>query len=91
MWQAMDQYVQVSYGLSYKEETSTTLYENNASYIAQLKGENISSEVFFMHDLQKQGVIDVQQICTSDNLPDSLMKLLPTSSFQKLVHKIGMH
>ena len=39
MWRAMDQYVQVSYGLSYKEETPTILNKNNAACIAQLKGE----------------------------------------------------
>ena len=50
----MDQHVQVLCELSYKEETSTTLYENNTSYIAQLKGENFLRKFFFMHDLLKQ-------------------------------------
>ena len=58
----MDQYVQVSCGLSYKEETPTTLYEDNAACIAQLKGgyikgdrtKHISPKFFFTHDLQKE-------------------------------------
>ena len=33
MLRVMDQHVQVSYGLPYKEKTSTTLYENNMVYI----------------------------------------------------------
>ena len=42
----MDQHVQVLCGLSYKEETSTTLYEDNVACIVQLRGEYISLEVF---------------------------------------------
>ena len=46
IWRAIDQHVQVSCGLSYKEEILTTLYEDNAACIASLLGEYISSEVF---------------------------------------------
>ena len=42
----MNQYVQILCGLFYKEETSTTLYEDIAPYIAQIKGDYISSKVF---------------------------------------------
>ena len=47
MWKVIDQHVQVWCGLSYKEETCITLYEDNATCIVQLKGEYIFSEVFF--------------------------------------------
>ena len=46
MWKAMNQYIQVSCGLSYNEETPTTLYEDNTTCIAQLKREYVSLQVF---------------------------------------------
>ena len=55
MWKAMDQHVQVSCGLSYKEETPITLYEDNAACIVQLKGEYIFLEVFLHAWSSKQG------------------------------------
>ncbi len=85
-------------GLTLKKNVPTTLYEDNAACIAQLKGgyikgdrtKHISPKFFFTHDLQKRGDIDVQQIRSSDNLADLFTKALPTSTFEKLVHKIGM-
>ena len=76
-----------------------TLYEDNAACIAQLNGEyikgdrtkHISPKFFFTHDLQQQGEINVQQIRLSDNLEDIFNKVLPTSTFEKLRYKIGMH
>ena len=46
--------------------------------------------LFLKHELQKKGDIDVQQIRSIDNLVDLFTKALPTSIFEKLVHKIGM-
>ena len=40
--------------------------------------------------IQKNGEIDVQQIRSSDNLADLCTKALPTSTFRKLIYKIGM-
>ena len=34
--------------------------------------------------------MDVQQIRSNNNLADLFTKALPTSTFEKLVHKIGM-
>ncbi|XP_062080883.1 secreted RxLR effector protein 161-like [Humulus lupulus] len=73
--------------------------EDNVACIAQLKGgyikgdrtKHISPKLFFTHDLQNSGDIDVHQIRSSDNLPDLFTKSLPTSTFEKMVHKIGMH
>ena len=37
------------------------------------------------------GDIDVKQIRSCDNLADMLTKPLPTATFKKMVHNIGMH
>ena len=74
------------------------MYEDNVACIAQLKGgyikgdrtKHISPKFFFTHDLQQNGEIEVQQICSSDNLVDLFTKALPTSTFEKLRYKIGM-
>ena len=74
------------------------MYEDNVACIAQLKRgyikgdrtKHISPKFFFTHDLQQNGEIEVQQICSSDNLADLFTKALPTSTFEKLRYKIGM-
>ena len=84
--------------LSFNRGSPTILYEDNTACIAQVKGgyikgdrtKHISPKFFFTHELQKKGDIDVQQIPSSDNLADLFTKALPTSTFEKLVHKIGM-
>ena len=84
--------------LSFDHGSPIILYEDNTACIAQVKGgyikgdrtKHISPKFFFTHELQKKGDIDVQQIPSSDNLADLFTKALPTSTFEKLVHKIGM-
>ena len=74
------------------------MYEDNVACVAQLRGgyikgdrtKHISPKFFFMHDLQQNGEIEVQQIRSSDNLADLFTKALPTSTFEKLRYKIGM-
>ena len=91
-------YIRKNCGLSSKEEIPTILFEDNAACIAQLKGgyikgdrtKHISPKFFFTHDLQKNGEIEVQQIRSSENLADLFTKALPTSTFEKLVKRIGM-
>ena len=51
---------------------------------------HIWSKFFFTHDLQKDGIITVQQIRSSENLADLFTKTLPTSVFKKLAHGIGL-
>ena len=76
----------------------TILFKDNAACIAQLRGgfikgdrtKHISPKLFFIHDLQKNGDIDVQQIRSSDNPVDLFTKSLPASTLEKMVHKIGM-
>ena len=84
--------------LSFDQGSPTILYEDNTACIAQVKGgyikgdrtKHISPKFFFTHELQKKDDIDVQQIPSSDNLADLFTKALPTSTFEKLIHKIGM-
>ena len=74
------------------------LFEDNAECIAQLRGgfikgdrtKHISLKLFFTHDLQKNGNIDVQQIRSNDNPADLFTKSLLALSLEKMVHKIGM-
>ena len=65
------------------DKVPTTLYEDNAACIAQLKGgfikgdrtKYISPKLFYTHELQKNGDINVQQIRSSDNVADLFTKL----------------
>ena len=74
------------------------LYEDIAACIAQLKGgfikedstKHISPKLFYTHELQKNGDIDVQQISSSDNVIDLFTKSLPTATFKKMMRKIKM-
>ena len=80
------------------DKVPTTLYKDNAACIAQLKGgfikgdrtKHISPKLFYTHELQKNGDINVQQIRSSDNVSDLFTKSLPTATFKKMVHKLGM-
>ncbi|KAF8096998.1 hypothetical protein N665_0297s0009 [Sinapis alba] len=74
------------------------MYEDNAACIAQLKDgyikgdrtKHILPKFFFTHDLQKNGDIRFVQVRSSDNLADLFTKALPTATFKKLVHLIGL-
>lgn len=85
-------------GLLSNKNVPTILYEDNAACIAQLEGgyikgdrtKHISPKFFFTHDLQKNGDISVQQIRSANNLADLFTKALPTTTFDKLSHNIGM-
>ena len=94
----MIQHIQESCGLSSIKDDPTIYFEDNVACIAQITGDyikgdrtkHISPKFFCTHELQKSGEIDVQQIRSSDNLADLVTKSLPTSTFKKLIHKIGM-
>lgn len=91
-------HIQKSCGLPSTKDSPTILYEDNTACIAQLKEgfikgdrvKHISPKFFFAHDLQNDGEIDIQQVRSNNNLADLFTKALPTSTFKKLVHKIGM-
>ena len=94
----MIHHIQESCGLSSIKDNPTILFEDKAVCIAQIKGgyikgartKPISPKFFYTHELQKNDEIDVQQIRSSDNLENLFTKSLPTSTFKKLIHKIGM-
>ena len=95
---SMIHHIQESCGLSSVKDKPTILFEDNAACIAQIKGgyikgdrtKHISPKIFYTHELQKNGEIDVQQIRSSDNLADLFTKALPTSTFKKLIYKVEM-
>ena len=75
----------------------TIIYEDNG-VCAQVRGEyikgdktkHISPKYFYTHELQESWQVNVKQILSADNLADLFIKLLPTSTFEKLVFGIGM-
>ena len=95
---SMIHHIQESCRLSSVKDKPTILFEDNAACIAQIKEgyikgdrtKHISPKFFYTHELKKNGEIDVQQIRSSDNLADLFTKALPTSTFKKLIYKVGM-
>ncbi|KAL6571984.1 hypothetical protein OROMI_012942 [Orobanche minor] len=94
----MTSHIQESCGLASSKDNPTVLYEDNAACIAQLKEgyiqgdrtKHIFPKLVYTHDLHKDDHINVQQIRSSENLADLFTKALLTSTFRKLIHKIGM-
>ena len=84
--------------MSFNKNLPTLLFENNNVCLAQTKGgyikgdrtKHISPKLFYTHDLEENCDINVQQISSNDNLANLFTKTLPTSTFEKLVHNIGM-
>lgn len=48
------------------------------------------TKFFCPHEFQKGGKICIQKVHSSENLVDMFTKSLPTSTFKKYVHKIGI-
>ncbi|CAA7017529.1 unnamed protein product [Microthlaspi erraticum] len=57
----------------------------------ETRTKHILPKFFFTHELQKNGDVSVHQIRSSENLADFFTKALPTSTFKKLTHIIGLH
>ena len=95
---SMIRHIQESCGLPSIKSKPTVLYEDNASCIAQVKEgsikgdrtKHISLKLFYTHELQNSGKINMQQIRSSDNLTDLFTNALSTTIFKKLVHQINM-
>ena len=49
---------------------------------------HISPKFFFMHDLQQNGEINVEQIRSRDNLANLFTKVLSTLTFEKVRYKL---
>ena len=85
-------------GLPLITNIPTTIYEDNAACIEQIKEgyiegdrtKHISPKFFFTHKLQKSHEIEVKQIRSSDNVSYLFTKALPSSTFKKLTYDIGM-
>ena len=100
MWlRWMTQHIWESCGLSSSKLLPTILCEDNTICITQIKGsyikndrtKHISPKLFYTYDLEENGNIIVQQICSKDNLSDLFTKSLPTATFEKLVRSQVMH
>jgi len=84
-------------GVKY-DSLPTILYGDNATCITHLNGgfikgdstKHSSSKLFYIHELQKNGDINVQQIHSSENVADLFTKSSPITTFKNMVHKIGM-
>jgi hypothetical protein len=51
---------------------------------------HIAPKLFYPHELQENGDINILQTKSCDNLTDLFTKSLPYSTFQKCVEVIGM-
>ena len=95
---SMIQHIEDTCGLTSTTNTPTVIFEDNAACITQIKEgyikgdrtKHISPKFFSTHELQQNREIDVQKICSVDNLADLFTKALPTAVFKKLVYCIGM-
>ena len=85
-------------GLSMENEMPTIMYEDNSTCINELKEgyikgdrtKHISPNLFYAHDLQHIGDIDIQKFIQVIIWLICSIKALPSSTFEKLVYKIGM-
>jgi hypothetical protein len=85
----MIQHIQEECGLESVRENPTVIYEDNTVCIAQIKEgyikgdrtKHISPKFLSTHDLQKNDLINVCQIRSSDNLVDLFTKSLPKKYF----------
>ena len=72
------------------EDNSACIAQMNAGYIKSNITKHIAPKLFYSHELQKNGEIEILQTKSCDNLADLFTKSLPTSLFQKYVFGIGM-
>ena len=72
------------------EDNSASIAQMNAGYIKSNITKHITPKLFYPHELQKNGEIEILQTKSCDNLADLFTKSLPTSLFQKYVFGIGM-
>ena len=78
--------------------SATIIYEDNAACVAQMqtgyiksnRTKHIASKLFYPHELQESGEIEILQVKSCDNLADLFTKSLPYSTFKQCVHGIGM-
>jgi hypothetical protein len=74
------------------------IFEDNAACVRQMESgyiksnltKRIAPKLFYPHELQKNGEIEILQTKSCDNLADLFTKSLPYSLFHKYVEGIGM-
>jgi hypothetical protein len=79
-------------------DTPTIIFEDNSACVTQMESGYIKSnmtkhiipKLFYPHELQKNGEIEILQTKSCDNLADLFTKSLPYSAFCKCVDGIGM-
>jgi hypothetical protein len=79
-------------------ETPTIIFEDNSTCVTQIESDyiksnmtkHIISKLFYPHELQKNGEIEILQTKSCDNLADLFTKFVPYSAFRKCVEGIGM-
>lgn len=79
-------------------DTPTIIYEDNAACVAQMHmgyvkrnlTKHIAPKLFYPHELQMSGEINIPQSRSCDNLADLFTKALPASNFYKCINGIGM-
>ena len=93
------QHIRGSCGIAINDISPIVFYEDNAACVTQMSNgyvkesltKHIAPKFFYPHELQKNGVIIIKKVRSSDNLVDLFTKSLPTSTFEKYVYGIGMH
>ncbi|XP_009151548.2 uncharacterized protein LOC103874874 [Brassica rapa] len=74
----------------WERKRKSQLSQLKDGYIKGDRTKHILPTFFFTHDLQKAKEVHVVQVQSSDNSADLFTKSLPTTTFKKLVHQIGM-
>ncbi|KAD7477833.1 hypothetical protein E3N88_00969 [Mikania micrantha] len=94
----MTNFILTSCGLN-EDRSPTTIYEDNAACISQMKEGYIKSDRtkhipprFFSYtqDLIKDNQVEMRYVSSSNNSADLFTKALPTAIFRKHIHDIGM-
>ena len=67
------------------EDNSACIAQMNAGYIKSNITKHIAPKLFYPHELQKNGEIEILQTKSCDNLADLFTMSLPTSLFQKWI------
>ncbi|KAK1431018.1 hypothetical protein QVD17_14208 [Tagetes erecta] len=95
---SMTQHISTSCGLE-RNGSPTPIYEDNAACVSQMKEGYIKSDRtkhipprFFSYtqDLIKEKQVEMRYVKSSNNSADLFTKALPTATFRKHVHDIGM-
>ena len=79
-------------------DTPTIIFEDNSACVTQMESGYIKSnmtkhiipKLFYPHEPQKNGEIEILQTKSRDNLADLFTKSLPYTAFRKCIEGIGM-